>query len=290
MKILREPLLHFIVLGAALFALYYFVNDDPLPENPRSIIVDETILVRLSQTFERTWMRPPTAEEFDGLVESHIKEEILYREGLALGLDKDDLIIRRRMQQKFEFLNADLVELTPPTEAELQQYLDSNADKYRQPESISFQQVFIKTSGSEVDPQARAGRVLTSLVNNEFSAAEMKAMGDPSMLPRNMQDESKAGIARVFGGKFAELVATAEKGSWSGPYLSGYGLHLVYLSEFNPGRDSRLEEVARNVERDLTAERTRNANNQFYQALRKRYSIEVQSPQASAAASPQPAN
>lgn len=278
MKILREPLLHFIVLGAALFALYYFVNDDPLPENPRSIVVDETILARLSQTFERTWMRPPTAEEFDGLVESHIKEEILYREGLALGLDKDDLIIRRRMQQKFEFLNADLVELTPPTEAELQQYLDSNADKYRQPESISFQQVFIKTSGSGVDPQERAGRVLASLVNNEFSAAEMKEMGDPSMLPRNMQFESKAGIARVFGGEFAELVATAKKGSWSGPYLSGYGLHLVYLSDYTPGRESSLEEVARHVERDLVAERTRDANDQFYQALRKRYSIEVESP------------
>jgi hypothetical protein len=285
LKILREPLLHFIVLGAALFVLYYFVNDDPLPENPRSIVVDETIMARLSQTFQRTWMRPPTAEEFDGLVESHIKEEILYREGLALGLDKDDLIIRRRMQQKFEFLNADLVELTPPTESELREYLDNNADKYRQPEIISFQQVFIKTSGSEVNPQERAEQILASLRNAEVSTAELQELGDPSMLPRNMQDESKAGIARVFGGEFAEQVVTAEKGNWSGPYLSGYGFHLVYLSEYTPGRESRLEEVARNVERDLTAERTRNANSQFYQALRKRYSIDIQAPQTTASTS-----
>jgi len=285
LKILREPLLHFIVLGAALFALYYFVNDDPLPENPRSIVVDETIMVRLSQTFQRTWMRPPTAEEFDGLVESHIKEEILYREGLALGLDKDDLIIRRRMQQKFEFLNADLVELTPPTEIELQQYLDKNADKYRQPESISFQQVFVKTSGSEINPRDKAKQILANLDSDKPTDDELKNTGDPSMLPRNMQNESRAGIARVFGGEFAQQVSAAEKGSWSGPYLSGYGLHLVYLSDYTPGRASQFEEVARVLERDLTAERTRNANNQFYQALRKRYSIDIQTPQATASAS-----
>lgn len=99
MNILREPLLHFIVLGAVVFALYYTVNDDPLPENPRTIIIDETLLNRLPQNFQRTWMRPPTTEEFAGLVEGQIKEEILYPEGLALGLDKDDLIIRRRMQR-----------------------------------------------------------------------------------------------------------------------------------------------------------------------------------------------
>lgn len=279
MKILREPLLHFIVLGAALFALYYTVNDNPLPENPRTIVIGETTLNRLSQTFQRTWMRSPTEEEFARLVEGQIKEEILYREGLALGLDKDDLIIRRRMQQKFEFLNADLVEMTPPTDTELQQYFSQHTGKYRQPEVISFQQVLIKASASETDPQLRAEQLLIDLRRDKPAANEINNMGDPSMLPAAMQGQSRSGVARVFGSDFAAQLDASNKGNWSGPYTSSYGLHLVYLSEFTSGRDSTLAEVRREVERDLTAERTRNANEQFYQALRKRYQIELNYPE-----------
>jgi len=279
LKIFREPLLHFLVLGAALFALYYAVNDDPLPENPRTIVIDETTLNRLSQTFQRTWIRPPSAEEFDRLVEGQIKEEILYREGLALGLDKDDLVIRRRMQQKFDFLNADLVEMTPPTEAELQQYFSQHTDKYRQLEVISFQQVFIKTSATEPKPQLRAEQLLTSLRRGEQTVDELNNMGDPSMLPTAVQGQSRSGVARIFGSDFADQLKTSDKGRWSGPYASSYGFHLVYLSEFNSSEESSLAEVRREVRRDLTAERTRNANEQFYQALRKRYQIKVNYPE-----------
>lgn len=280
MKIFREPLLHFIILGGALFLLYFSVNNDPLPQNPRSIVVDEITLNRLSQTFQRTWMRPPTEEEFSGLVEAHIKEEILYREGLALGLDKDDLIIRRRMQQKFEFLNADLVELSPPTEAERQAYLDRHSDKYRQPASISFKQVFIKPSQRDGNPEEHADALLAQLRSLPGLDTSAQEIGDSSMLPAQMDKVSQSGISRVFGENFARQVMGAEIGNWSGPLLSGYGLHLIYLSELQPGRDSTLDEVAREIERDLVAERTRNANAQFYNALRKRYSIEVQYPQS----------
>jgi hypothetical protein len=272
-------LLHFVLLGAALFALYFYVNDDPLPENPRAVTVDETTLTRLMQTFQRTWMRPPVAEEFAGLIEAHVKEEILYREGLALGLDQNDLIIRRRIQQKFEFLNADLVELAPVTEAELQTYLQDHADEYRQPENISFRQVFISTSESGVDPQQRAVEILESLTSDEVTPVDLDQLGDSIMLPVLMENESQAGIDRVFGTGFAEQLSGAQKGSWSGPYPSGYGLHLVYLSQFTPARESTLEDVRPLVERDLVAERSRNANDQFYLALRKRYSVDVQYPQ-----------
>ena len=271
-----------MLLGAALFALYYFVNDDPAPQNPTTIDIDETILAGLAKTYQRVWMRAPSAEEMSSLIDGYIKEEILYREGLALGLDKNDLIIRRRMQQKVEFLNADLVELAPATDAELQKYLDEHADKYRQPEVISFKQIFIRTSEPGSDPENRAGKILAGVTGKHPDNRELIFLGDSSMLPQRMKSESQAGIGRVFGEKFAAQIADAPLTAWSGPYASGYGLHLVYISERIAGRNLTLSEARMPVERDLTAERTRTANDQFYQALRKRYVVKVQYPRASA--------
>ena len=158
---LREPLTHFLVLGAALFLLYSHVGD-ATDEQPDHIMIDATQIQVLADQFQRTWMRPPTRDELQGLTEDFIKEEILYREALALGLDQNDLIIRRRMRQKMEFLTADLVEQQQVTDAELQTYLEANAERFTEPPRVSFQQVFFSTENGGQERISAALQQLTT--------------------------------------------------------------------------------------------------------------------------------
>ncbi len=273
LKFLKEPLLHFVLLGAMLFLLFFYVNDDPFPEDEKNIVVNNSTLSLLIETFERTWMRPPTSVEMKGLIDNYVKEEIYYREGLALGLDKNDLVIRRRIHQKLEFLNTDLVETFPPKEAELKAYLANNPEKYRKEETITFHQIYINVSKNGNDPWEKARKLLTQMRNRTLSEQELKQYGDSSMLPEFIKDESLSGIVRLFGEEFADEIIRAPLGVWSGPYTSTYGLHLVYLSEKKPAQTLSLEEVSDAVERDFNNDRRRDLNNKLYQALRKRYSV-----------------
>ncbi|MBK6288500.1 MAG: peptidyl-prolyl cis-trans isomerase [Gammaproteobacteria bacterium] len=273
LKVFRDPLLHFLLLGGALFLLYFSLNDAPIESNPASIVVDEARMRVIAEQFGRVWMRQPTREEMQQLVEDHVKEEILYREGVALGLDKDDLVIRRRLRQKLEFLYSDLSEVAPASDAQMQAYLDLHQDRYRQPATISFSQVFIRTDDASHDPRARADHLLAILNDPQASHDELADAGDTGLLPRQMANESLAGVTRLFGEKLAQQITAAPIARWSGPYVSDYGLHLVQVSEFQPGRVSTLAEVRASVERDLGAERSAEANNRFYQALRKRYDV-----------------
>jgi len=130
--LLREPLFHFLLLGGALYLLYAGFGNNFSTTSQKQIIVDDARLSLLAQRFQRTWMRPPTRTELAGLADDFVKDKIIYREALALGLDKDDLVIRRRMRQEMEFLNADMYE-QQPTDSQLQAYLHAHPDDFRQP-------------------------------------------------------------------------------------------------------------------------------------------------------------
>jgi len=273
-RLVREPLVHFLLLGGLLFGAYYSFNDAPQSSDSKQIVLDEAQVASLAATFQRTWLRPPTQEELVGLVEDRIKEEILYREALALGLDQDDLVIRRRLRQKMDFLNSDLTEPEPPTEAELQAYLVANMDRFRTTEQLSFTQVYLKEENRK-----RATALLQQLAGHPPSALDLEKLGDASLLPGAMQQADVHELERVFGNGFANALSAAPPGRWSGPHASPYGLHLVYVSERLPGREPPLGEVRAAVEREWLAERQREANARFYQALRERYSVEVAYPQ-----------
>lgn len=276
-RVAREPLFQFVIIGALLFFVYYLFNDDSAATNPRKIIVDQQEIKRLSQQFSRTWMRPPTNEELDGLVNDFIKEEILYREALALGLDNGDLVIRRRMRQKMEFLNEDLVQPPEPTDMELQQFLDTHMDSFREPVRISFSQIFINQGEKATQ---RASRLLAKLKPGA-EITNAKYHGDPTLLPRDMKRASSFEISRTFGNQFTEAILGAPEGEWSGPYVSGYGLHIIYLAKRFPGSEPSLTEVRKEVQSEWEIEQQRKINNRFYDALRERYSIEVRYPDSS---------
>ena len=267
-SILREPLAHFFAGGALLFVLYGFVSGDDLGP-PDEIIVDDTQLDILLTSFTRTWQRPPTEEELQGLVDTWIREEIFYREGMALRLDEGDPVVRRRVAQKVEFIAEGLVGSGTET-AELQLWLDEHPEDYRLPTAYSLRQVFF-------DPR-RHGDSLADLLDSTlagFTSGTITEAGDPTMLPARIDGMAEDVIGRVFGTGFAASLGDLQPATWSGPVLSDFGVHLVFIEDVVPGRIPALDEVRAQVERDILRTRTEESNRAFYQSLRDKYTITI---------------
>jgi hypothetical protein len=265
-KLFREPLLHFFILGALLFVLFSWLNRDSAYA-PDEIVVSQGQLDVLSATFERTWQRPPTEEELAGLVDAWIKEEIFYREGVAIGFDRDDPIIRRRVAQKMSFVADGMVPDVPDDE-ELGRWLEAHSDDYRIPPSYSFRQAYF-------DPQ-RHGEQLESVLadaRRKLDSDSNELPGDSTLLPIEMKDASATTVARMFGTEFADALGQLEVGTWQGPVGSGYGVHFVYIEASTAGRSPTLDEVRQAVERDVLNDKSSEINEAFYQSLRERYTI-----------------
>jgi hypothetical protein len=270
---LREPLLHFLLLGAALFAAYGWLNPGG-GSAAGDIVVTEGRIRNLTETFARTWQRPPTGEELDGLVEDYIREEVLYREGVALGLDRDDTIIRRRLRQKLEFISEDEANAIEPTDVELAEYLAKNADAYRVESQLTFTQVFLDPSrGDRFDADAAA---LLDVLRTRGDKVDPATLGDSLMLEPRYEFATESDIARLFGSEFEAALREQAVGEWVGPLKSGYGAHLVRLEARTPGRVAELAEVRNEVARDWAARRRLDLLDAQYQALRSRYQVRIE--------------
>ena len=270
-KALREPLVHFVVLGAAVFAAFQLAGDRGEATQGKIVITSGKV-EHLVTGFSRTWRRPPTAQELDALIEDYLREEVFYREALAIGLDKDDTIVRRRMRQKLEFLAGDATAIVAPTDQELQAWLQRHPDRFRVEPTRAFSQIYF--AGGE-KPPAAAAKALEQLgrAAGEFRANEL---GDATMLPREMPPTGVAEIGRVFGDHFAREVARLEPGRWAGPVRSGYGWHLVRVSDRNEGGARPLPEVREAVKREWQAARGREIVDATYAKLREKYTITVE--------------
>jgi parvulin-like peptidyl-prolyl isomerase len=268
----REPLLHFLLIGAALFALYGVLNRGE-SDTPREIVVSEARVAALAENFAKTWMRPPTAEELAGLVEDYVREEIYYREALAIGLDQDDTVIRRRLRQKMEFISEELA-TTEPTDAELQAYLDANAEKFLEPSATTFEQVYFSTERRGDDARPAAERLLAALQAGR-AGPDPAAAGDSTLLPLSMEGATPRQIAGTFGEEFVAQLDEAPAGQWSGPLHSSYGVHLVRVVERADGALPTLDRIRPVVLREWQVEQTRRVSDEFYEALRDRYDVRV---------------
>jgi len=274
--IFREPLLYFLLLGGVFFVLFQQVADDSYvsPDRREEIVVSAGQIQTLKLGFEKTWQRPPTREELDGLIQSFVREEVMYREALALGLDRDDPIVRRRLRQKLEFLSEDMVALAEPEDSELQTFLDANAETYRQPSRFSFRQVYINSSERGQSAESDAMKLLGKLRTTDV---DPPGAGDSLMLPPEFVDETEHEIARRLGREFLQGLKETETGSWQGPVRSGFGLHLVYISERVDGEVLQLNEVRNLVFRDWSSLQRKKTNEAIYENLRKRYKVTVES-------------
>ena len=257
-RLLREPLLHFLLIGIGLFALYDVLRGGDTGA-PRDIVVTEARVEALAESFATVWMRPPTPEEIKGLVDDYIAEEVYYREAIAMGLDQDDTVIRRRLRQKMEFISEDAAAAAEPTDAELQAYLAAHPEKFVEPAELTFVQVYFSTEkrgdGARARRRATAGRTA-----GRSRPACARRRGRPTLLPGDMQSASPQVIANIFGSEFATQVEEAPVGQWSGPLQSGFGLHLVRVDERKAGALPTLEEIRPLVLREWQAEQRKQAN------------------------------
>ncbi len=241
-RILQEPLLHFLVLAVGLFAAYHLWSDSVASESPDSIVVTEQRINSLAQMFQRTWQRPPTPEELNGLIEDYVKEEVFYREALRMGLDRDDTIIRRRMRQKLEFLAEDFADASEPTEQDLQEFLDDHPDSFRIEDQFTFRQVFLSPERRGESLTADA-EVLLQQLRNPDTEVEPSEHGDPTLLPDECDGLRESEVNSQFGSEFTEQLAALDEGQWSGPVKSAFGYHLVFVRERVPGRQAELADV-----------------------------------------------
>ena len=281
MRLLREPLLHFLLIGAAIYIAYgQFAAPTAQPDD-KSITVTAGEVEWMQTSWQKRWNRPPTAEEMDGLIQQYIHETVLYREAVTMGLNKHDMVIRRRLAQKLEFLAKDLVSLTPPSEQDLQSWFDAHQALYQRPMLYTFTQVFIDPDKRGDATLADAERIKAELVAGGNSTEDPGALGDRFILQNYYPQKDRVEIQKQFGSGFAESLAALTPGEWQGPVLSGYGVHLVYVQQVIEPPPPTLAEVRERVTQDWKASRGDEINNQFYDKLREQYTVIIEQPKNS---------
>jgi peptidyl-prolyl cis-trans isomerase C len=274
-RILSEPLLHFLVVGAVFFAFHAGRSADQPATAERSrqrIEVNAATIGWLREGWTRQWGRSPTPDELRTLIEDHVREEVLYREALALGLDRDDTVIRRRLAQKMEFLSSDVVQAAPADEAALLAYFDANAARYARPPRLTFRHVYFSAERRPGRAREDARALLTELNGSE---PPLDAAGDPFLHGPELADYSEQDIAAAFGPDFVEYIRALDVRAWRGPIPSAYGFHLVQVTKRGEPAAVRIEDVRDEVVRDLEDERRRTANRDMLKHLRARYDISI---------------
>lgn len=271
-KLFEEPLVHFLLLGSVLFLAYGWVNRGDRRDSsgaPAEIRITEGDVNWLAQTWARQWQREPTREELSGLVTDLVREQLLAHEARELGLDENDTIIRRRLAQKVEFLVRDTSRLVEPEDGELLRFYEAHAERYQTGGGVSFTQVYFSPETRE-DAGADASAALAVLRSREQAAEEF---GDRALMGTEFVEVDLRTVSSVFGPEFAAELLKVEPGAWAGPIESAYGIHLVQVSALQRPALAGFAEVKPRVRDDWHAERQREANQAYFEALLKKYEV-----------------
>ena len=276
MPLLREPLLQFLLLGAVLFALFGIFGKKDEAAAPAKIVISAQRIATLADGFTRTWRRPPTGQELQGLVDDYVRDEVLYREGRAAGLDRDDVIIRRRVRQKMEFLAEDMAAVEA-SEEQLAGYLASHPERFRIQERLTFQHVFLSATrrGDAIEKDAKQ---VATLLADANVVKNVDALGDPFLRGEEFRSLSRSEIASSFGENFAKHISAMQQGGWQGPIASDLGLHFVLINERTPGSLPPLDAVRQIVQKEWLNDRRLEAEQTLYRKLRDRYEIVIEAP------------
>ncbi|WGL18075.1 peptidyl-prolyl cis-trans isomerase [Microbulbifer bruguierae] len=265
----RDPCLHFAVIGAMLFVINSLFAD-PGQSDRSDLVISESRIRHLAAIYERGWQRPPNRDELQALVEDFVREEVLYREAMRLGLDKDDTVIRRRLRMKMEYLAKDLIDAIEPSNQVLQAYYQQHLDKYIQPAQYSFEQVFLD-SDKRVEVAEDARILLTKLT----AGSDPEKLGDGSLLQHRFEHISSERIDRTFGNGFAQQLRELHSDQWSGPLTSAFGEHLVRITAYRPERQPDFGGIRTDVLRDWQEEEQKKILQTQYDTLRANYWIEI---------------
>jgi hypothetical protein len=276
-KLIREPFLHFLLLGAAIFLANHFISARA-GNQPGKIVITQGDITSIRIGFSRTWQRPPTHEELDGLIRDRMREEVYYREAMAMGLDQDDPVIRRRLQQKLQFVTDDVAAPAEPTDAELSEYLKTHADVFRVDRRFTFNQVYLDPAKHGERLPLDIDMLRTQLRQHGSDDIDLSSLGDTFLLEHRFEAAPTIEIAKQFGEKFAAKLADVPIGQWFGPVESGYGMHLVFIENRKEGRLPELTQIRDVVERDWINARRLESNEKFFQSLLKHYEVVVEKP------------
>lgn len=287
--LLSEPLVHFLLIGVALFVVYAYMHRGRAGVEPsRQIALTLDDLRTMDIYFESQWHRQPTPEEFSAMVETKVQEEILYREGLAMGLDKDDEIVKRRLAQKMQFLAEDVATAHEPSTEELQAWFGKNAEKFALPSRIAFRHIFFGFDKRGQNAQMDALAALIKLNGKPENTPLAASTSDPFMFQDYYADRTSEQLAKEFGPNFAVGVFKLKSQSWQGPVESGYGWHLVFIDSIIPGRIPSFEEIEPDVKTAWLGYQKQKAWREAYAKIRAKYTILLPGPpdQQNAPASP----
>jgi peptidyl-prolyl cis-trans isomerase C len=276
---LREPLLHFVLIGIAVFAVYAYTHHGRGgTESSRQIVLSLDELRQMDMYFVSQWHRQPTPAEFQARVEDKVREEVLYREALAMGLDKDDTIVKRRMAQKMQFLAEDVAAAHEPSTAELKAWFEKNSNKFALPSRYSFRHLYFSPDRRGKNAQEDAAKALAKIAGQPEDSKLAVSFADPFMFQDYYGDRAPEALAKEFGPQFAVALEKVKPGSWQGPIESGYGWHLVFVDTVVPGRIPGLEEVESDVKTAWLGEQKATAWQKAYAEMRAKYTVLVPAP------------
>jgi parvulin-like peptidyl-prolyl isomerase len=280
-RLLREPLVHFLAFAFIVFGAYHLLA--PSADGGRSgrIVVTAAKVEQIAARFAQIWQRPPSLVELKSLIDEEVKEEIYVREALALGLDKDDTLIRRRLRQKMELLGDTGADALSPSDAELETYLKAHPEAVAVDPTISFQQIFLNPPRQGAAIEQNAENILKAL--KASPETEATALGDASLLPAEMLLTSLKSIGDMFGSEFADAIGKAKAGAWTGPIASSFGLHIVRVSERREGRIPALGEARETVIREWRNDKRKQLESDRLAALLSHYEVTVEGVSAASA-------
>lgn len=276
-RVLKDPLVHFLALGALLFAISAWRGESVTTGGERIVVTAEQVAqARAAATALQG--REPTDEELEALLEPTIRDEVLYREALALGLDENDDEVRRRLIEKMSYLTQDLADPEPGSEEDLRRFYEASPEIFTVPSLVSFDQVFFSPGARGAALDADAVAALAEL-NAGRDPAEV---GDRTPLRDSYDDAPREQVAVLFGESLADALFTAEPGEWTGPYRSDFGLHLIRLRRRTEARLPPYDEIAERVAQEFAAQRRREANEREYRKMRAKYDVVIENLDGSA--------
>jgi len=269
-SLLGEPMLHFVLIGIALFAVYRWMA--PVDSGGHRIVITQDVVNDLITQQVAARGRQPSSTELDHLIESYVREEILYREGVKLGLDRDDIVVKRRVRQKIELIAEEDASTRAPSDADLSAYLAANQARFMQPAILTFEQVFLgqHTSAPAV---VRAAAVTGERLR---SGASPERLGTPTLLPYRMTQTPADLVARDFGAAFAAALEKVPLAEWAGPIESSFGAHHVRVSDRTPPETPQLAAVRDQVVREWENERRQRARNDVFEKMRGDYQVSIE--------------
>lgn len=275
----RDPFLHFLVLGGLMFGVYLLFEDRADTPPPTEIRYSVDDVAQLLLGFEAQWNRPPTQEEFNTVLEDRVRQDILYREALALGLDQEDEIVKRRMAQKMQFIAEDLAAAREPTDEDLKAWYADNTRLFAMAPRLSFRHIYFSPDRRGPKASDDAGSALVALAGAPQTLPEGTAPGDRFMFQDYYGERSLQEIAREFGAEFAQEIVQLPNGIWTGPVQSGLGWHLIYIDKVIPGRVPSFGEVASDVKTAWLGEQKAAAWQKAYDEMRAKYTVMLPIPE-----------